>query len=408
MAGERIQYAVEATDETGEAAESVERRFSETFRRIGQAALQVGGQLLVGLEDATNRAQQTFRRLRIATGDIDAATESQLSDLLGLGLPEDAVIDAIAAVQGTGGQLGVAGGAPDLTRTLAAVGVAGGDPLRAAQAAAGFGLRGDSEVAAAIETATVVGAQQGINPEVLFEGLRQYGPVLNAFGLNFLEAAALIVDLQQQGVDISRVSPALNIFIRNASRAGVSPRAAGQLAVEQLRAASDVDAPAIGQELFGAEGGLRLTTAIRSGAVGFGEELQFDAAGLARAPSLLALTAPTDRERFEGLLAEAQTDPNIIRRLFGGVAGGVGQVPVVGPAFGGGLGAALRIAQGDEAQLTLGGTALDALIDIANNTDELPALAQEVALLRSQQGFERRAGAYREARRRAVRRQTDG
>ena len=141
----------------------------------------------------------------------------------------------------------------------------------------GFGDQGGpEEIRGTLNLAFGQALGRGVDAGTLSAGLRSYGPVLNALGLNTLEAAAFIVDLASEGISVSRVSPALNRFIRDASAAGIAPRTAATQAFEDIRQASDTEAGALGQEYFGAEGGLRLTQAIRSGRVGFGEQLRPD------------------------------------------------------------------------------------------------------------------------------------
>ena len=225
------------------------------------------------------------------------------------------------------------------------------------------------------------GLASGSDITTIISGVRNYGPVLSALGLNYIESANFIADLDAQGIDVSRVSPALNRFIRDASAAGVAPRTAAAAAFESIRTASDIDAPRIGQEIFGAEGGLRLTQAIRSGRVGLGEQLIPD--DLTNVALLESLADPTDREFYERQVLAAQLGGRLDQaQAFGlGIAG---QVPLIGQNLSGGVGQILGFGEDEIRARTIG-------------QDVLSTAVAEVLASAVQQGIQRAAdeGAFR-------------
>ena len=337
----RLKYIVEAEDDTAPAAEEMSGRWGGLFDGLAARALAIGAALVTGIEDAFDTTEDLYRRIRLTTG-TDSEGRELVADLLRDGVPEEDAITAVAALQGQSRNLEVVPDNPVVARALADIATLGGSPRSAAGALTGFGVAGEADVFAGLNIATLQGLSAGVDASTLYTALEDYGPVLAAFGLNFLESAALIVDLEQQGIPVSRVGPALNAFIRNASAAGQSPRSEGLTAVEQLRTASEIDAYALGQELFGAEGGLRLTRAIRSGAVGFGDELALDP-NLGSLPSLAALTEPTNRDTAEGAFAALLADPDseLHERLLGAIGSRASDLPLIGGAVSGILGLAI-------------------------------------------------------------------
>ena len=332
MVGERLEYEIDARDNTEGAASSVGGRFGSLFSNLAVQAAAVGLALLAGIEDAANRAQATLRTLRVSTGNRSPEQEELLAQLLASGFSESDAIAAIGAIAGPGQNLGLDPGDVGVARTLGGLSAAGGDPTQALQALSGFGDQGGpEEIRGTLNLAFGQALGRGVDAGTLSAGLRSYGPVLNALGLNTLEAAAFIVDLASEGISVSRVSPALNRFIRDASAAGIAPRTAATQAFEDIRQASDTEAGALGQEYFGAEGGLRLTQAIRSGRVGFGEQLRPD--DLEGILTLASLAQPTYREAFERRTQAAELG-GLGDQAAGLVAGFGTSLPLLGPVVG--------------------------------------------------------------------------
>lgn len=308
MVGERLRYTIEAVDKTQDATVQVERRVSNSFKRLATRAGIVGAALAVEFAAAVDVIESRVRRLRIATGGGGEETQALLARLTREGLDDEPAVAGIAALQGQASLLGVDRLNEGVALALGQTTALGGDARLAAQGLAQFGVRGAPDVRGSLELANTQALAANIDVGQLHTALRDYGPVLAAFGLNYLEAAAFILDLTQQGIDVSRVSPALNRFIRDASASGRSARQEGVAAFDAIRRASPIAAAALGQEYFGAEGGLRLTSAIRSGQVGLGGELAIDPAIL-EAQSLTSVLRPTTRERFGSFLGGIAFDP---------------------------------------------------------------------------------------------------
>ena len=347
MVGERLEYTVDAKDNTDGAAESVNNRLGGLFDSLAGKALAVGAALLSGIEAATDRAHDSLRRLRILTGGGSDEQIQLFSDLRALGVGESDAAAAISALEGVGPTVGLNDATNEtVARTLAGVSAVGADPTAALQALSGFGVEGQRDVIGSLNVAIVGSAQQGVDAATIISGLRNYGPVLASLGLNVLESAAFIADLSNEGIDVSRVSPALNRFIRDSAAEGVDARTAATAAFARLEAAAEDEAAFEGQELFGAEGGLRLTRAIRSGRVGLGDQLlPGDTDDL---PTLESFIDPSNRELFQGFIESQYLTGNVAGRALAGVGGLLGGLPIVGGSFQGTVGSAFRNPIADE------------------------------------------------------------
>ncbi|WP_420431254.1 hypothetical protein [Candidatus Poriferisocius sp.] len=324
MARTFIRYFIEAQDETEDAARSISERFTDLTRNLATGFATVAVALVEGITEAIDRAEGVIQRLTRAQGNLDS--QDLTAELLRAGVAENDAIAAVQALQGPGSVLGISG--PAAAAGLAGVSAVGADPTGALQAAIGYGVGGDSaldQIALAIATAQT----SGQDPSELLTALEEYGPVLAELGLSFLESVQFISDLRRSGVQISRVSPALNQFIRRASAEGVDARTATQTAFDAIRQAEPEQANAIAQGLFGAEGGLRLARGIRTGAIGLGEELRFDESILGQT-SLAGLNAPTTREAFDSAATSLTLSDNIIHRIVGGLAPTAGDIPLLG------------------------------------------------------------------------------
>ena len=309
------------------------------FDSLAARAALVGLALLRGIAEATDEAEGRLRRLRIATGTEE--DREGLAELLARGVGETEAIGAIAALQGQGAGLGVDRGDQAVLRTLADVESVGGSGRLGLQALRQFGVRGSENVAAALEIGVVGALAANIDPDRFLRALRDYGPVFAAAGLTLFESMALIYDLVQTGVDPSRVSPGLNLFIRAISREGGDPRESLIGTFEAIEAAgTEQEAVQIGEGAFGAEGALRLTRAIRSGQVGLGEELSL--AHLASLPGLSQVAAATPGDRFDLINDALVTQGGIAGTVVGGIGGAIGSVPLVGDLYGAAGSAFLR------------------------------------------------------------------
>lgn len=113
---------------------------------------------------------------------------------------------------------------------------------------------------------TRVSQATGAGMEGLLGQLETFGPIFANAGFSIEETAALFGQLEQAGVDVTRVSPAINKFFRDAAAAGEDGRAAFEDTVAAIRdATSETDALNLASDAFGAEGAQRMVNAIRSG-----------------------------------------------------------------------------------------------------------------------------------------------
>lgn len=100
----------------------------------------------------------------------------------------------------------------------------------------------------------------------LLSQLETFGPTFANAGFSVEETAALFGQLEQAGVNVTRIGPALNTFFRNTAANGEDPK----VALEEMVAAmgdaeTTTDALNLATDAFGSEGAQRLTNAIRSG-----------------------------------------------------------------------------------------------------------------------------------------------
>ena len=324
MARTFIRYFIEAQDDTDGAARSISERFTDLTRNLAAGFAAVGAALVEGVVEATERAESVIQRLIQVQGSVE--DQPLIRELLRSGVSEEDATEAIRALRGPGADLGITGAGA--AASLAGLSAAGANPTSALQAAVGFGVGGDSaldQLALAVATAQTSGQDAG----ELIDAAREYGPVLAELGLSFLESIQFISDLRRAGVTISRVSPALNQFIRRASAQGVDARAAATAAFEAVRTAPEEQGQAVAQELFGAEGGLRLARGIRTGQIGLGEQLRIEDELLNQA-SLAALNAPTSAELIDRGATALTLSDSRLHQVLGGLGGAAAGAPIVG------------------------------------------------------------------------------
>jgi len=106
----------------------------------------------------------------------------------------------------------------------------------------------------------------GIEMGNLTSDMATFGPVFANAGFTLEETAAVMGQLKQAGVDLSRVGPALNAFFRKTADSGRDPQQAIKAITETIQGATtDTAALNIATEAFGSEGAQRMVSAIRSG-----------------------------------------------------------------------------------------------------------------------------------------------
>ena len=107
----------------------------------------------------------------------------------------------------------------------------------------------------------------GVPMTQLLATVQTYGPVLKNLGFGFGETTALFGSLEKAGIDVSRVMPGINSFMRNLADQGVTDLKGGLFdVIEQIEGATtSAGALNIATEAFGAEGAQRMSVAIRNG-----------------------------------------------------------------------------------------------------------------------------------------------
>jgi len=106
----------------------------------------------------------------------------------------------------------------------------------------------------------------GAPMDQLLSQMETFGPIFANAGFHLEETGAIMGMLEQAGVSVTRIGPAMNKFFRDVAKEGGRPQDALQDTVGAIKnAGSEMEALAIASEAFGAEGAQRLTNAIRSG-----------------------------------------------------------------------------------------------------------------------------------------------
>lgn len=338
-----VVFRIKATDDTGEAVNSVESKIDGLggkFGRFGSVATgavaAVGAALAVvtagidRLAEAAERTNDLMNDLRTSLGGLDDDTKRFAGELIGQGFNEADVVSAVDSLSGLGGRLGLELDEGTAER-LIGVEQGGGSATEALRAAQGFGIQGNEQVNRFLDIAGQQALSQGVGLGEQFSALRAYGPVFEQAGLGALESGEFVSDLLAEGIDPSRIAPGLNRAIRDASAEGVDPRAYIQ---EGFGLARSGDRAGF-IDRFGAEGGLRLYDAISSGNVGFGSQLDYSR--LQGELTLDELYQPSLNDIIEGERAQrsleggvVNTATNFIDSATEGGLGLLGSIPFVG------------------------------------------------------------------------------
>lgn len=106
----------------------------------------------------------------------------------------------------------------------------------------------------------------GVPMDKLLSQMETFGPIFANANFTAEETAALLGQMEQGGVNLTRVGPALNKFFRDAAKNGKKPQKALKDTVEAIEnATSTTDALNIATAAFGAEGAQRMVSLIKSG-----------------------------------------------------------------------------------------------------------------------------------------------
>jgi len=122
-----------------------------------------------------------------------------------------------------------------------------------------------SEVDEVLGDFTRIAQATGAPMDQLLGQMETFGPLFANAGFELEETTAILGQLEQAGVSVTRVGPALNRFFRNAAENGEDPREALEAIVEELQnTESSTEALSKATAAFGAEGAQRMLSAIRS------------------------------------------------------------------------------------------------------------------------------------------------
>ena len=131
-----------------------------------------------------------------------------------------------------------------------------------------FNREGD-EFASILDKMLVVSQITRVPIGQLLNSLERYGPVMKNAGFSLEETIALFGNLHASGLQVSRVIPGINAFMRRMAAEGVTDLKGALIDVidEIKNATTTSEALNIATEAFGAEGAQRLTVAIRNGTI---------------------------------------------------------------------------------------------------------------------------------------------
>ena len=261
---------------------STEKRLSAFGTNAGKALKAVGiaaagGIAVAGVGAAKlafdlDSARAEVARATGATGDDLKALTDNLTDAFGQ-VPDS--LETVAVVLGdvrtrfTGSNEDVEA----LTVSMLDFArVTGGD---AAATAEGLGRAmqawGVDAATADLDVLTRVTQDFGIAGDALASQMQSFGPVFANAGFSMDQTATIMGRLHGAGQDITRISPGINAFFRRMADAGREPIPALREVEAAIRGAETrSEALKIATDAFGAEGAQRLTTAIRSVGVSFG------------------------------------------------------------------------------------------------------------------------------------------
>ncbi len=310
----------------------------------GAAFAAVGAAAGVALVKIGSDFQQGFRDIQVATGATGEALEALKADAKAV---MSEVPDSFETVAQGIGILNTAFG--ESGEALQALSVQAIDASRILKEDAGANMKGLGKVAnqfgldaqgagVLLDDLFKVTQDFGVGLGPLQEQLRQYGPIFQNIGFDASETSVIMGQFSKAGIDIARVSPALNKFSRDVAAVGGDPMTALLDVTQAINdAASTTDALNIASDAFGAEGAQRMVTAVRDAGVGF-EDLQDVLAGseggIAKAAEQTATLGEKWREFTNKVLV--QLEP-VATRAFGFVMDAMDRMPAliapVGEAF---------------------------------------------------------------------------
>ncbi len=282
MADVELSIRIRARDASSRAFKSAQKSAKSLGRaltKVGKVAAKAGAAGLVALGVAALKFgsdfQSAFKTIRVgtgATGDALAGLNDDFKAVLRTG-PEgmDVVAKSISTLSTLTGEAGnslraMSRNALDASRIM------GEDagPLmdEAGKAIKRMNLEG-RDATSFFDKLFVASQQTNVPMQKLATTLNAYGPVLTNLGLGIDNQIAIFGHLTAAGLEVSRVMPGINAFMRKLADEGVTDL--GQAFEDTLGtiagAGSASEALKIATEAFGAEGAQRLSVAVRTGAL---------------------------------------------------------------------------------------------------------------------------------------------
>ncbi len=277
-----LEILIKARDQASRALRNIRgasQRLGDTLLKLGKLAAVGAAAGLVALGVAALKFgsdfQSAFNTIRVgtgATGDELEALNEDFKAVLRTG-PEsmDKVAASIASLATSSGETG---------NSLRAMGRNALDAARIMKTEAGplvdevgktidrMDLKG-RDAAKMFDILFVASQETNVPMQTLASTLNAYGPVLTNLGLGLEDQVALMGQLTAAGLDVSRVMPGINAFMRNLAAEGVTDLgAAFQDTIKEIAdAKTSTEALNIATEAFGAEGAQRLSVAVRTGTI---------------------------------------------------------------------------------------------------------------------------------------------
>ncbi len=132
-----------------------------------------------------------------------------------------------------------------------------------------------SEMGSTMDALAAASQATGVPISKLAGQVQTFGPVLKNAGFSMDEATAFFGELEENGIDVTRVMPGINASMRKLSEQGVTDlKGAMEEQMEAIKGATtDSEALNMATKAFGAEGAQRMSVAIRNGNLDLGELL---------------------------------------------------------------------------------------------------------------------------------------
>ena len=291
-----VTFNIRAVDKTKKATTAAGGGFSKLTSKAGGLAgalgplglAAVGGLVVKGFFDMAKESEAVTANIQKLTGATKAESQelTKLASKLTTQVPGslEAAGSAVAEVTRKF-DLGEEATANLAKTALQAAHIWGGDATSTLDELAASMTTFNIPATAAASTLDALGhiAQAVDVPlDTLTSSITTFGPILANAGFTIAETASLFGQLESQGINVSRVMPALNAFTRNLAKEGVTDlKGAVFDTIAQIRdATSETEALTIATQAFGAEGAQRMTSAIRSGSLGAIEDLTAGMGGL--------------------------------------------------------------------------------------------------------------------------------